>query len=298
VPNDRAREPLRPCSPEHLKMPIHDQGYRRYGGERTPPGRAWSVIAKAGIRTLISKRAFIALLLLAWLPFIVRTVQIYAATSLPQAAFLAPDARMFRQFLEQQEVFLFFITVYAGAGLIATDRRANALQIYLSKPLSRVEYIFGKLTILATFLLFVTWLPAIFLLIIQIVFSGSFKFFLDNLFLFPAITIFSLIQVVAVSSAMLALSSLSNSSRYVGVLYTGLLFFSQALYGIVYGITRDSRFGWISVAADLNRIGDAVFNIPPRLQMSVPIACVAVAVLIIVSAVILEKRVRGVEVVA
>ena len=32
--------------------------------------------------------------------------------------------------------------------------------------------------------------------------------------------------------------------------------------------------------------------------MSVPIACVAVAVLIIVSAVILEKRVRGVEVVA
>jgi hypothetical protein len=84
----------------------------------------------------------------------------------------------------------------------------------------------------------------------------------------------------------------------VGVLYTGLLFFSQALYGIVYGITRDSRFGWISVAADLNRIGDAVFNIPPRLQMSVPIACVAVAVLIIVSAVILEKRVRGVEVVA
>ena len=221
-------------------MPIHDQGYRRYGGERTPPGRAWSVIAKAGIRTLISKRAFIALLLLAWLPFIVRTVQIYAATSLPQAAFLAPDARMFRQFLEQQEVFLFFITVYAGAGLIATDRRANALQIYLSKPLSRVEYIFGKLTILATFLLFVTWLPAVFLLIIQIVFSGSFKFFLDNLFLFPAITIFSFIQVVAVASAMLALSSLSNSSRYVGVLYTGLLFFSQALYGIV--LRNHARF--------------------------------------------------------
>lgn len=238
------------------------------------------------------------MLLLAWLPFVVRAVQIYAAATLPQAAFLAPDARMFRQFLEQQEVFLFFITVYAGAGLIATDRRANALQIYLSKPLSRLEYIFGKLTILATFLLFVTWVPAVFLLVIQIMFSGSFKFFLDNLFLFPAITIFSFIQVIAVASAMLALSSLSNSSRYVGVLYTGLLFFSQALYGIVYGITRNSQLGWISVAADLNRIGDAIFSVPSRLQMSVPIACVAVAALIIVSAAILEKRVRGVEVVA
>jgi ABC-2 type transport system permease protein len=278
--------------------PIHDQGYRRYGGRRTPPGRAWSVIAVAGIRTLISKRTFIALLLLAWLPFIVRTVQIYAATSLPQAAFLAPDAQMFRQFLQQQEVFLFFITVYAGAGLIATDRRANALQIYLSKPLSRIEYIFGKLTILATFLLFVTWLPAVSLLLIQIMFSGSFKFFLNNLFLFPAITIFSFIQVIAVASAMLALSSLSNSSRYVGVLYTGLIFFLQALYGIVFAITRDSRLAWISPAVDLNRIGDAIFSVPTRLQLSVPIACVVVVLLILASAVILEKRVRGVEVVA
>jgi len=278
--------------------PIHDQGYRRYVGQRTPPGHAWSVIAKAGIRTLISKRAFIGLLLLSWLPFVVRSVQIYAATSLPQAAFLAPDARMFRQFLEQQEVFLFFITVYAGAGLIATDRRANALQIYLSKPLSRFEYIFGKLMILSTFLLFVTWVPAVLLLLIQIMFSGSFKFFLDNLFLFPAITVFSFIQVIAVASAMLALSSLSNSSRYVAVLYTGLIFFSQALYGIVFGVTRDSRLGWISMPANLNRIGDAIFNLPSRFQLSVVAASIAVVLLIVVAGVILEKRVRGIEVVA
>ena len=278
--------------------PIHDQGYRRYVGQRTPPGHAWSVIAKAGIRTLVSKRAFIGLLLLSWLPFVVRSVQIYAATSLPQAAFLAPDARMFRQFLEQQEVFLFFITVYAGAGLIATDRRANALQIYLSKPLSRFEYIFGKLMILSTFLLFVTWVPAVLLLLIQIMFSGSFKFFLDNLFLFPAITVFSFIQVIAVASAMLALSSLSNSSRYVAVLYTGLIFFSQALYGIVFGVTRDSRLGWISMPANLNRIGDAIFNLPSRFQLSVVAASIAVVLLILVAGVILEKRVRGIEVVA
>lgn len=278
--------------------PIHDQGYRRYGGERVPPGHAWSVIAGAGIRTLLSRRAFIGLLLLSWLPFIVRAVQIYAATSLPQAAFLAPDARMFRQFLEQQEVFLFFITVYAGAGLIATDRRANALQIYLSKPLSRFEYIFGKLTILTTFLLLVTWVPAVLLLVIQIMFSGSFTFFLDNLFLFPAITVFSFLQVIAVASAMLALSSLSKSSRYVGVLYAGLIFFSQALYGIVFGITRDSSLAWISVASDLNQIGDFIFRLPPRFRMSIAVAGLVIAGLIVVSGLILEKRVRGVEVVA
>ena len=55
---------------------------------------------------------------------------------------------------------MFFVTVYVGAGLIANDRRANALQIYLSKPLTRAEYVVGKLAILMAFLLLVTWVPA------------------------------------------------------------------------------------------------------------------------------------------
>jgi len=279
-------------------MPIHDQGYRRYGGDRTPAGRAWLVIAKAGVWTLLSKRVFIGLLVFSWIPFVVRAVQIYASINLPQASFLAPDARLFRQFLDQQEVFLFFITVYAGAGLIASDRRANALQIYLSKPLMRMEYVFGKLAILMTFLLLVTWVPAVLLLVVQIMFSGSFKFFLDNLFLLPAITVFSFVQVIAVAMAMLALSSLSKSSRYVGVLYAGLIFFSQAIYGIVYAITRDSRLAWVSVASDLAQIGDAIFRVPLRYNMALPVAVLVVAALIVASALILEKRVRGVEVVA
>ena len=127
------------------------------------------MIARAGVRTFFAKRAFLGLLLVSWFPFFVRAVQIYAAANLPQAAFLAPTPETFRQFLDQQEIFVFFVTVYAGAGLIANDRRANALQIYLSKPLTRAEYVFGKLAILMTFLLLVTWVPAIVLLIVQIV---------------------------------------------------------------------------------------------------------------------------------
>ena len=279
-------------------MPIHDQGYRRYSGARARAGHAWLVIAQAGVRTLLARRAFLGLLLLSWVPFLVRAVQIYAATNLPQAQFLAPDARMFRSFLEQQEVFLFFITVYAGTGLIANDRRANALQIYLSKPLTRVEYVFGKFAVLLVLLLLVTWVPAVLLLVIQVVFAGSFTFFVQHLFLLPAITIFSLIQVSAVGLAMLALSSLSKSSRYVGVLYAGLIFFSQAIYGIVRAITRDSTLAWLSVPLDLQQIGDAVFRLEPRFHMPTWSAFLVIALLIALSIAVLERRVRGIEVVA
>jgi ABC-2 type transport system permease protein len=278
-------------------MPIHDQGYRRYGGGRAPRGHAWAVIASAGIRTMLAKRAFLGLLILSWTPFLVRAVQIYAAANLPQAAFLSPTPEMFRQYLEQQEIFVFFITVYAGAGLIANDRRANALQIYLSKPLTRAEYVFGKLAILIAFLLMVTWVPAILLLAVQIMFTGSFQFFTSNLYLFPAITVFSFIQVVTVAAAMLALSSLSNSSRYVGILYSALLFFSQALFGVLRFVAGNTRLSWISIPFDLNQVGDAIFRLPLRYDTPWALSLAALVALVALSALVLERRVRGVEVV-
>jgi ABC-2 type transport system permease protein len=279
-------------------MPIHDQGYRRYGGDRARTGSGWMVIARAGLRTFFAKRAFLGLLLASWLPFFVRAVQIYAAANLPQAQFLAPTAETFRQFLDQQEIFVFFLTVYVGAGLIANDRRANALQIYLSKPLTRAEYVFGKLAILMTFLLFVTWLPAILLLIVQIVFAGNFTFFRNNAFLFPAITVFCALEVVVVSTAMLALSSLSKSSRYVGILYAAVIFFSSAMYGVLTAVTRNSALSWISFSASLAQVGNVIFRQPLKYDTPWPVSLLVIVGVVVLSAVVLERRGRGVEVVA
>ena len=279
-------------------MPIHDQGYRRYGGEKARTGTGWMVITRAGLRTFFAKRAFLGLLLASWAPFFVRAVQIYAAANLPQAQMLAPTADTFRQFLDQQQTFVFFITVYVGAGLIANDRRANALQIYLSKPLTRAEYIFGKLAILMTFLAIVTWLPAIVLLVVQISFAGNFTFLANNLFLFPAITVFSFIMVTMVATAMLALSSLSNSSRYVGILYAAVIFFTQAIYGVVYAVTRSTSMSWISFSANLSQIGDVIFRQTPKYETPWPVSLLMIALVLGLSAFVLERRVRGVEVVA
>lgn len=278
-------------------MPIHDQGYRRYEGRRTP-GRAWAVVAAAGIRGFLGKRSFLALMVFAWLPFFARAVQIYAAANVPQAAFLAPTPETFRQFLDQQAAYVFFISVYVGSGLIANDRRANALQLYLSKPLTRAEYVFGKLAILMTFLLMVTAAPAIALLIVQIGFAGNFTFLQNNLYLFPAIVVFSFLEATVVSAAILALSSLSNNSRYVGILYAALLFFSQAIYGVLFGVTRSTAWSWVSFPANLRQLGDAIFRLTPKFDTPWPVSLLIVLALIAASLFVLDRRVRAVEVVA
>jgi ABC-2 type transport system permease protein len=278
-------------------MPIHDQGYRRYTGSKAAVGKSWQVITRAGIRNVLSKRSFIALMLLAWAPFVVRAVQVYIAANFQQASFLAPKAETFREFLEQQGVFVFFITIYVGAGLIANDRRANALQVYLSKPLTRAEYVTGKFAILFAFLTGVTWLPAILLLIIQIMFAGSFAFVRDNFFLLPAITLFALLQVLVSAMTMLALSSMSKSSRFVGIMYAGLIFFTAAFFEALRGITGRSSWAWLSPTNTLEQIGAYIFRMDPPFDLSPVIAIITVVVLLAGSAWILERRVRGVEVV-
>jgi ABC-type transport system involved in multi-copper enzyme maturation permease subunit len=279
-------------------MPIHDQSYRRYGGGKATPGKAWTVIAWAGVRTMIGKRVFLGLLLFAWLPFVVRAVQIYIAANYPQAAALIPaDARMFRTFLEQQDFFVFVVTIYAGAGLIASDRRANALQIYLSKPLMRSEYIAGKAAVLFTFLMLVTWVPAMLLLFLQVMFKGSFEFLRENLFLFPAITVASLLQALLATFTMLALSSLSNSSRYVGILYAGIIFFTAAIYGAMLAITGSTKLAWLSLGANLSQVVDVIFRLPPRYSTPWSVSLIVIIGLIVLSISVLERRVRGVEVV-
>lgn len=280
-------------------MPIHDQGYRRYGGLKARTGTGWMVITRAGIRSQLAKRTFLGLLLLSLLPFFARAIQIYLSVNFPQAGeLLAVKPELFRQFLEQQQIWVFFVTVYVGAGLIANDRRANALQIYLSKPLTRAEYIFGKLAILMAFLLLITWVPALLLLIVQIAFAGNFTFLRHNLYLFPAITVFAFIQVTMVAAAMLALSSLSKSSRYVAILYAAVIFFSQAIYGVLTLVTRSSQMSWISFPANLSQLGDVIFRLPARYDTPWPVALLMVVGLIAVSGFILERRVRGIEVVA
>ncbi len=276
---------------------VHDQSYRRYAGPRETRRGIWAVVASAGIRSLLRQRKFLLLLLVAWAPFVVRVVQIYLAANFPQVTLLTPTAETFREFLDTQGLFVFFVTIYVGAGLIANDRRTNALQIYLSKPITRVEYVAGKLAILMAFLLLVTWVPGVTLLLVQVMLAGSLSFLRVHLFLLPAITLFAFFQVALASFTMLALSSLSKSSRYAGVLYAGAVIFSDAVFGVLRQVTGGTGVSWVSIPANLSVIGDLIFRQPLRFETPWGVSLAVILGLFLVSGWVLERRVRGIEVV-
>ena len=278
--------------------PIHDQSYRRYEGTRQPLGRGWLVIASNGIRTMLSRKVLLGLLVVGWLQFVVRTVQIYAAVAYPTTAqIIGVTPKTFLDFIEWQFLAVFLMTIYVGSGLIASDRRANALQIYLSKGIMRIEYIVGKLTILTAFLLFVTLVPALLLVVMQVSFAGNVDLLRAHPHLLPAIILSSLVRVLIASGTMLALSSLSKSTRYVAILFTGAIFFSEAVYGVMRIVTGSSRVAWVSFMGNLQVVTDAMFRVEPRYETPVIVSALILAGLAVLSVSVLERRVRGVEIV-
>ena len=282
-------------------MPIHRERYRRREGGVDFRSRGWVVIAANGLRILVRKRAFLFLMILAWIPVVVRGVQIWAAANVPgmsQIGLLAVSPAMFRDFLNQQEPLVFFLTVYIGSGLIADDIRANALQLYLSRPITRTQYIAGKAAVLMTALAAVTWLPGMLLLLLVPAFAGSMTFLLDHLTLIPSISAYSLVQITLSAFLILALSSLSKSRWFVAVMYAGLAFFTHAVFGVLGAAVTGTGFSWVSIFANVNQVGDVLFRMPPRYDTHPLISAVAIGVIVVVSAAVLSRRIRAIEVVA
>jgi len=278
-------------------VPIHDQGYRRYEGRRLAPGGAWWVIARTDFVAAVRSRLFVALILLAWLPFVVRVVQIYFSSSVAtDIPLLSVTARTFRQFLDQQWFFVFLVTI-SMAGAIADDRRVNALQLYLSRPLTRVEYLAGKLVPALTYLLGVTLAPALLLLVMQVALSGSLTFVTQNLYLVPAITLVCLVEALLWAFAIMALSAISKSRRFVAVAYAGVLIFTAAMSTALRAITGSRAWAVISPGDMIDVLADAAFRVGGQPPVPLAVAVGVIALMIGLFIWVLERQVRGVEVV-
>jgi len=280
-------------------VPIHDQGYRRYQGQRVPVGRAWWTMARMHLITAFKRRWFLVLVFAGFARFLgYAAFYIVGPVFIPQMSnFAELTPQIFRNFLNGQSFFVFLVTIVLG-GLIADDRRANALQLYLSKPLTRVEYILGKAAPLLILILGLTLVPALCLILLQIVFSGSITFLVNNLFLLPAITLASITRALVSTFMILALSSLSKSRRFVAIMYAGIIFFTLAMQQVLRGITGSRAWAAIAPTNMMDVFTDWVFRVRGPQPVPVYVAILVIVGLIVLSAWILERRVRPVEVVS
>ena len=81
-------------------------------------------------------------------------------------------------------------------------------------------------------------------------------------------------------------------------MYAGFFLFTGAMFQALRNITRSRSWAWISPGDTLDVLRSAIFRAEGATAMPAWVAFTVVAVLIVLAIVVLERRVRGVEVVA
>jgi ABC-2 type transport system permease protein len=230
-------------------MPIFDQGYHHWTGHLSGHAWRWLAITRHGVRVGLQRRIFRTILLAALMPafalafalslwgmverksdFIGPIVQLLLSFQLINPAVVA-DPRHYRVeiwtlcynlFLSSELTLSMILILLVGPDLISQDLRFNALPLYLSRPLRRIDYIAGKLGVIAAFLGLVIIVPCLLAYALGLLFSLDLTIVRDTYRLLLASVAYALVIIVSAGMLILALSSLSRNSRYVALFWLGI----------------------------------------------------------------------------
>lgn len=283
-------------------MPIYEKTYRKY--EARGPLRSvrfWPITREA-LRLLLAKKAFLALWAACWLPFVGFVIYLWGVTQFaqaPQVAQMLPSGgQVFGRYFHFQILLVFILSTFGGAGLIANDLRTGGILVYLSRPLTRRDYVLGKLGVLMGLNLSVTLVPALLLYLIALGLAPE-QYLRWSLAYVPlAITAYALTLSLSASLLLLAISALSRSARVAGLGFFGLITALDIVRGVVAAIYRWPGAILLSLQANVRAIDNALFGIDERwyrIHWAYP--AIVLTALGLACLLILRTRVRAVEIV-
>ncbi len=265
-------------------MPIFDQGYQHWHGTLSGQARRWMPITRHGVLVQLKNRWVRWILLGAGGPALVLTCVValwglfeqgsrlftpflFLIQGLPDSLKAGPRGyrtplwtMAFRLFFDVQLSFSMVLVLLVGPDLISQDLRFNAIPLYLSRPLRRFEYFLGKLGVIAVFLSAVTIVPALLAFALGYGFSLDPTVIRDTARLLLASMAFGLIVVASAGLLMLALSSLSRNSRYVGAMWMAFWIVSNITAGVLDATVKAEWCPLVSYTNNLRRVRDALFD--------------------------------------
>jgi ABC-2 type transport system permease protein len=226
-------------------MAVYKRTYSAYTGAVTPHWSRFGVLARYGLKTLFNSRPFTAYAVLCLIPFLIGLTFIYVVHSASVQALLnirfgrTPliNNYWFLAFLGFEAWMSFLLTAWGAPGMISKDFANHSIQLYLSRPLSRVEYLLGKVSVLTILLSCTTWIPALILFVVQAQLEGN-GWGWTNLWLAGSILVAALLGIALVSLLSMALAVWVRWRIAATALMFGTFFLLPAFGGIVDLILR------------------------------------------------------------
>ena len=244
-------------------MPIFDQGYQNWNGPLTGHGARWRAVARHGVKSLLKSWIVRLLMLVAWLPAVALVAVLtlwgllenqaesiiqFLSRMLPPELIARPhEFRVavwtiaYSYFFKAELLFSLFLVLVVGPNLVSRDLRFNALPLYLSRPLRRIDYFAGKLGVIAFFLFLTMVGPAVGAYLLGLAFSRDLGVVRDTHHLLWGGIVYGAVVTLSAGTLMLALSALSRRSIYVGLAWAGLVFLTHTVSNALVAVRYDAE---------------------------------------------------------
>lgn len=226
--------------------PIADLTYRNYDGPKNLGSLRWWVITRSGIRSSIRKKGFWVLAGCAMIPsllaIIFGVISNQIAMRRPEVADQLPNLPESFAAVFGAWYWVFFISLLVGAAIISADNRANALQVYLSKPITKWDYLIGKWMTVFIMVYLVGLAPLILSLLYGAFNEGLSSFFSNHLLLVPKVLLLPAIPAFVHSSLLCGISAWNKTPWAAGLIYAGIFtFWNSAMFIIMQAMGGGGR---------------------------------------------------------
>jgi ABC-2 type transport system permease protein len=211
--------------------------------------------------------------------------------------FIAVNANFFLIFMNVQGAFAVFLAALTGPGLVAPDLMNNALPLYFSRPLARTDYAFARLLTLFILLSVITWVPGLLLFGMQTGMAGA-SWLGANWRLGLGIFAGFALWVLLVSLVALASSALARLRVVAGGIVLGFFFILSGASVMINGVFRGTWGYALNPTWMMRRLWYELLNVSPPAGPGV-LACVSsLAAIMLLLALVLERKLRPVEVIS
>jgi len=198
------------------------------------------------------------------------------------------------------------LSALVGGPLIAEDRRAHALPLYFSRPISHFDYVAGKYLAFAFFLALLLVAPPICMYLIDVGFSDAEGALLDRFPILLRSLVPSLVGIVSLGAIALGISSICRRTNYAALLIVGILVVAELMgHLLAREIFHDPTWRAVSPGSCVLRIATDILAVPEGLTsqrrfptgMDVGAAWIGLGLWTTAGLGLLVARIRNVEVV-
>ena len=261
------------------------------------PRYAWGRLYQQRLVILLTMLAMVWPVLCAGFIYLTNHAELLQGLEAEFRQFIQVDGRFFSIFMYVQAGFAVFLAALAGPGLIAPDLANNALPLYFSRPLTRWSYALARLTVLVGMLSVVTWIPGLLLFGLQVGLAGGWWFW-TNWTLGAGVVVGFLLWLLVLSLVAMA-SSAYVKWRVVAAAVSLAFFF--VLTGVAEMINNVFRVDWghvIDPAWAVNQVWCALLGVVPPEGTGAVSSALALAAMVLLLVLVIERKLRPVEVVS